>query len=88
MSGIRQLRDDLKRGGITHDPFTVGDVIRWTTENGYTYAAIKTPVGWATTAHRFNMYVRQIYRYLDLVKMLVEQEVTDLEVSTRWEKVR
>ena len=83
-----QLKRDMKLGGITNDPFAVGDVLRWKVDGGYTYAAIKTPVGWFTTARDHNMYVRQTYRYMDLVKMLVKREVTDLEVSTGWRKVR
>ncbi len=89
IESIRQLDQDMRLGGITRDPFSVGDVIRWTTESGYTYAAIKTPVGWATTAQESNMYVRQMYRqYLDLVKMLVKRDVKTLSVSTDWRKVR
>lgn len=83
-----QLKRDMKLGGITRDPFSEGDVIRWKVDGGYTYAAIKTNVGWFTTARDHNMYVRQTYRYMDLVKMLVKREVTDLEVPTGWRKVR
>lgn len=87
-SAVSQLRDDMKRGGLRKDPFAVGDVLRWKVKGEYTYAAIKTPVGWFTTARDHNMYVRQTYRYMDLVKMLVKREVTDLEVSTGWRKIR
>lgn len=88
IESIRQLDEDIRLGGITRDPFSVGDVIRWTTESGYTYAAIKTPVGWATTARESNMYVRPMYKYLDLVKMLVKRDVKTLSVSTDWRTVR
>src|SRR5690606_7421843 len=85
---VRTLREDMILGGITGDPFSVGDVIRWTVSGGYTYAAIKTPVGWFTTARENNMYVRQTYRYLDLVTMLVKRDVVDLDVSAGWRKVQ
>lgn len=87
-SAISQLSEDMRLGGLREDPFSAGDVIRWTVDGGYTYAAIKTSVGWFTTARDHNMYVRQTYRYLDLVKMLVKRDVVDLEVSTEWRKVR
>lgn len=74
----------MRLGGIANDPFAVGDVIQWTVDGGYSYAALKTPVGWYTTARESNMYVRQTYRYLDLVKMLIKREVADLKVSTGW----
>lgn len=88
ISAVSQLREDMRLGGLRRDPFAMGDVLRWKVDGGYTYAAIKTPVGWFTTARDHNMFVRQTYRYMDLVKMLVKREVTDLEVSTEWRKVR
>ena len=88
ISAARRLRDDMRLGGITQDPFTEGAVLRWKVNGNLTYAAIKTPVGWFTTARDHNVYVRQTYRYMDLVRMLVKREVTDLEVSTEWRKVR
>lgn len=84
----RKLAEVMVLGGVEEDPFQVGDVIRWTVDGGYSYAAFRTPVGWYTTARADNMYVRQTYRYLDLVKMLVKREVQDLEVSTGWVSVR
>lgn len=87
-SPIVQMKRDMRLGGITRDPFAVGDVIRWTVDGGYTYSAIKTPVGWFTSAREPNMYVRQVYSYLEMVKMLLKREVVNLEVATEWRKVR
>lgn len=86
---IEALREALK--DKVSDTFEVGDVIRWLSGGKYTYAALKTPVGWYTTARLFhgqadgNGWVNQVYTYEGLLEMLARAEVTNVQVSTGWE---
>lgn len=86
-TAIKSLAEDMRLGGVTEDPFTWGDMLRWITASGYTYSAIKTPVGWYTSATSDNMYVRQRYSYIDLVKMLVREKPMSLEMAINWREV-
>lgn len=65
------------------DPFDYGDVIRWIAGGRYTYAAVKTPVGWFTTSA--NSFVPKTIDYSELVELLAEG--TDVEVATDWRKI-
>lgn len=70
------------------DPFKVGDVVRWTASSNFTYAALKTPAGWFTTARTGNVYVdSRLEDYEELVEILSRSEVTDIVVSAEWEEV-
>lgn len=90
MTKKQELKEVLQKGGVTSDPFANGDVIQWTTADGsYTYVAIKTPVGWYTSATAENMYVRPVYRrYVDLVKMLSKKDVGNIRIAAEWDDVR
>lgn len=86
-SAIDALRKDLK--GKSTDRFRVGDVIRWTGGGRYTYAAIKTSIGWFTTARGINGngIVAKVYDYEELVDMLAKGDATDIEVAVEWEAI-
>jgi hypothetical protein len=70
------------------DDFLGGDVIRWTASDKYVYAAIKSPVGWFTTAAEYNRHVPQIVTYEELVKILSRSEVSDVQFAITWDTVR
>lgn len=86
-AAIKSLRKDLKEK-VT-DKFEVGTVLRWTGGGRYTYAAIKTNIGWFTTARGYdgNGIVAKVYEYDELVEMLAKGDITNLEVATAWEAV-
>lgn len=69
------------------DTFEVGTVIRWTSSGKYSYAAIKSPVGWYSTAAGYNPYVKQIMTFEELLRVLGRAETSNVEVSSEWEKV-
>lgn len=80
------IREALKDKVI--DPFVVGDVIRWDSAGQYTYAAIKTPAGWFTTARPGNPYVPPSpMRFETLVEVLAESENQGIQVATGWESM-
>lgn len=84
---IRSLRKKVKKKNV--DPFEVGDVIRWLGGGRYRYAAIKTEVGWYTTARGYsgNAHVAKIYDYEMLTEMLALPDATDIEFAAEWEVV-
>lgn len=88
MDAIQQLKETI--GAKVTDPFTIGDVIRWTGGGRYTYAAIKTSAGWFTTARGYdgNAFVSAVYDYESLAEMLAKGGATDIEVATEWMAVR
>jgi hypothetical protein len=68
------------------DKFEVGDVVRWVASGKYSYAAIKTEVGWYTTAN--NPYVpHKVGSFDNLVEILNRSEVSDIAVASTWEFV-
>lgn len=71
------------------DDFADGTVVRWTSSDRYTYAAIRTPVGWYTTARAGNPFVKQVIDFEDLLDIVARAETTNVEVATDtgWEKV-
>lgn len=83
---MKSLKKALK--GKTTDTFEIGTVIRWTGADKYTYCAIKTAVGWYTTAQSYNTYVDGRYSNLSaLLKRLTESDVSEVAVSTEWTSV-
>jgi hypothetical protein len=86
MDGLKELRKALKDKKT--DQFEIGTVLRWEAAGRYTYAALKTPVGWFTTARDFNHYIDQVLDFDGLVKILLRPEVTDIVVATEWEDIR
>lgn len=79
---IKALRKALK--GKTTDSWPEGTVIRWLSGGRYSYAAIKTPAGWYTTATEANRYVPQVLRYEALIEVLARSEVSDISVAGEW----
>ena len=71
--------------------FAVGSVIRWvvvTSDNRQCiYCAVKTPIGWFTTAREGNVFVPQVVSYEGLVYRLSKEEVVEICFATDWEVV-
>lgn len=86
-SAVERLRKDL-REKVT-DTFEVGSVIRWVGGGRYTYAAIKTNIGWFTTARGYdgNGIVAKVYEYDELVDALAKGDATNIEIATEWEAI-
>lgn len=82
---IKTLRKEL--GKARRDEFPDGTVIRWVASDRYVYVALKTMVGWFTTARPGNPFVPSVTDYEGLVEILTRAEVTDVEVATDWELV-
>jgi len=79
---LKALRKTVNRR--KKDTFEVGTVIRWEA-NGYTYAALKTPPAWVTTARAGNPFVKSFYPdFKDLLEVLGREEVTEVVVSQTW----
>lgn len=79
---VKSLRKVLDKK--VSDKFEVGDVIRWTAAERFTYAAIKTAAGWFTTASNTNSFVSSYLSYEDLIEVLARSEVSDVAVSAGW----
>lgn len=82
---VKALKKALKKA--RRDGFEVGTVIRWTSNNRYTYVAVKTEVGWYTTARSVNRYVDQVLTFEGLVRVLKKAEVSNVQVAVGWETV-
>jgi hypothetical protein len=83
---VEALRKALDKRTI--DRFEVGDVIRWTASERYTYAAIKTNGGWYTTARTGNPFIDTRFdTFEELVEVLSRSEVSEVYVSTAWEAI-
>ena len=83
MSKISKLQSDL--AAKTHDPFEVGDVIRWKAgpDGRYAYVAIRSTAAWYTTASPAN-YVGWCIGYDELVEALLRSNVVEIEVAATW----
>jgi hypothetical protein len=67
---------------LIEDTFDNGQVIAWE-QSGYLYAAIKTPIGWTTTAsegNRANPQVPRTTTFEVLLAMLSEDKVSTVHV--------
>lgn len=87
-SGIAAIKK--VRSEAVMDDFEFGTVLRWTTDAGYNvflYAALKTPVGWATTARSGNAYVDRVLTFEELLEILGRAETTDVRVVSEWTPV-
>lgn len=77
---LKELRKELKKNKAMS--FENGTVIKWTASDRYTYAAIKTPVGWYTTANN-NPYVPNvIHKFENLLEILKRDETSDVRIAT------
>lgn len=84
-AAIKALRKALK--GKSKDTFVIGDVVRWVSGGRYNYAAIKTPVGWFTTAAFNNGYVPVQVTYEELVEILGKSNSGQVEVASEWTEI-
>lgn len=85
MSSLKEALASARR-----DDFENGTVVRWKSDAGrdvFLYAAVKTPVGWFTTAREFNSYVPQLVKFDDLLEILARAETTSVSVAKEWEEV-
>lgn len=85
---LAQLRQAIAEKDT--DRWPVGTVIRWEADANlrvYIYAALKTPVGWATTAQFNNGWVGKLIDYDELVEILARSETQNAQVATAWENV-
>jgi len=73
------------------DIFDEGTVIRWVASGRFTYAALKTPTGWFTTARALPesyQHVPQVVTYPHLKRLLSKAGTTQVEVATEWASVK
>jgi hypothetical protein len=85
---VKGLKKALK--DKASDRFETGDVIRWTAAGKYSYAAIKTPAGWYTTASALAVRVGKMPFVLDydgLLDVLNRAETTDIKIATEWKDI-
>lgn len=82
---MKALKDAVKKS--KRDTFADGTVIKWTASGTYTYAAVKTAVGWFTTAREYNSFVEQVVSFDELLEILGRSETSDVMVATAWETV-
>lgn len=83
---LKVLKEEL--ADVRRDQFKEGDVIRWRAADRYSYAAIKTPVGWYTTATQNAAQFQQMVVDFDgLIKSLSRSDVSDIEFATEWTDV-
>lgn len=64
-----------------------GTVVRWTSADRYTYAAVRCPAGWFTTARSGNVFVPQVITFAELLDIIARPETTEVAVATEWESV-
>lgn len=86
--GLEAIRE--ARRNVKVDDFPLGTVIRWEADahiRVYLYAAIKTPVGWATTAQPHNPYVDGLVEFEDLLEILSRSETQNVQVSESWKTI-
>jgi len=84
MAGLKELRKAVKK---SKDDFEVGTVVRWTSSDRYTYVAVKTPVGWYTTARYGNPFVSEVITFEDMLEIVSRGETSDVEIATEWATV-
>lgn len=85
LADLRRAAKKAKRK--RHDDTEVGTVVRWTASDKYTYAAIKTPVGWFTTARAGNPFVKQVIAFEDLLEIVADPETSEVLVAAEWQAV-
>lgn len=82
---MKAVKDAVKKS--RKDKFEIGDVIRWTASNTYTYAAIKTAVGWVSTSRYDNGYVKSTMTFDELLEVIARAETSEVFVATAWEAI-
>lgn len=80
---MKVIKKTLKKG--KPDEFENGTVIRWTSGGQYTYAALKTPAGWFTTARDLpGAHVPQVVSFERLLQILQRSETSKVAVAVAW----
>jgi hypothetical protein len=83
-----KLQEQAERFGEDSD-YKVGAVIGWFSAGKYSYVAIKTPVGWYTTASQRAEYygIKKVMTFGELVDILMRDEVTDVKKVKSWKAI-
>lgn len=81
--GLQELKKALNDS--KKDTFAEGSVVRWTKMEKYSYAALKTSVGWYTTS-AVGWVPKQV-TFEELLEILTAADVSEVKVSTQWEDV-
>jgi hypothetical protein len=66
----------------TKDTFSTGTVVRWVAKDRYTYAALKTPVGWYTTSSVGP--IPKVISFDKLLEIVAREETSDVAVASSW----
>jgi hypothetical protein len=82
--GMKALTKAVKN---KNDTFSTGTVIRWTAAERFIYVAVKSPVGWYSSARPGNVYVPSIMTFDTLLDIIGRAETTNVEVATDWKPV-
>lgn len=83
---IKVLQEAL--ADIKRDQFKDGDVLRWKSAGRYSYAAIRTPLGWYTTASSSGeRFVPKIVQFAGLIDVLSQPSVSDIEFASEWTNI-
>lgn len=88
-AGLKAVVEAVSSSPSNRDDFAVGDVIRWVRSGTYTYAALKTPVGWFTTSRlSSNPYVPKVVSFGELLDCLSDPETSDVCVAAEWHQIQ
>lgn len=79
---LRKLKKTISKS--KKDQFEIGTVIRFTSGGRYTYAVIKTAIGWCTTARFENGFVNKTLTFEELTELLCKADITDIAIATDW----
>lgn len=82
---VKALKDAVKKSA--KDKFEEGTVIRWVSSGKYNYAALKTAVGWYTTARSYNTFVDEVVTFDELLEIISRAETTDVAYASEWTEV-
>jgi hypothetical protein len=76
---IKEVKRAVKR---SNDDFEDGTIVAWTSSERYTYAAIKSPRGWYTTASSAaaSYGVQQVITFEALLKIIARSETSNVRV--------
>jgi hypothetical protein len=69
------------------DTFADGTVIRFTSGGRYTYAVIKTGIGWISTARYDNGFVNKDLTFDEILEIVSRPGTTDVAVATEWTEI-
>jgi hypothetical protein len=77
---MKQIAKAVKK---SKDEFENGTIVAWTSGGRFTYAAIKTPVGWFTTGSRNAVaagFVEEVMSFEAILKVLRRDGTSDVRV--------